>query len=155
MRYLFPILFLSACTTAPVYDLATAPPSEVRKESDAWVSAGDWGAFYQYYSEATPVVDSVNVGVAKIRAGRNEPHPPHRHAEEEYIMVLEGRGEWYLNGETFPASKGDILYARSWDYHGISSDPDALLDFVIFKYVGAQMDMPGDPDPSQPLEITP
>ena len=41
MRYLFPVLFLSACTTAPVYDLATAPPSEVRLEADVRTSDGD------------------------------------------------------------------------------------------------------------------
>ena len=83
MRYLFPVLFLTACTTAPVYDLGTAPPSEVRLEADVRTSDGDWGTFLQYYSEATPIVDDVNVGVARIRAGENAPHPPHKHAEEE------------------------------------------------------------------------
>ena len=153
MRTLFPALLLSACTTAPVYDPATAPPSEVRLEADVRTSDGDWGTFYQYYSEATPIVDDVNVGVAKIRAGENAPHPPHKHAEEEYIMVTRGRGTWYLNGESFPANEGDILYARSWDYHGIQSDPDSPLDFVIFKYTGTAHSMPEDPDPSQPLVI--
>ena len=145
---------LAACSDAgPVYELSSAPASEVRLEADVETSAGDWGTFYQYFNEATPIVDDVNVGVAKIKAGRNAPHPPHKHAEEEYIMVTRGSGTWYLNGESFPANEGDILYARSWDYHGIQSDPDTPLDFVIFKYTGTEHAMPEDPDPSSPLEI--
>ena len=145
----------TAVTTAPVYRLADAPPSEVRTEAEAKTSAGDWGTFYQYFNEDTPVLSAVNVGVAKIRSGGNEPHPPHKHSEEEYIIVLDGRGTWYLNGETFPAKKGDVLYAKSWDYHGIKSDPDSPLDFYIVKFDGKAQIMPDDPDPSMPLEIDP
>ena len=158
MRYVIVAgALLAACTTtvstAPVYSLDTAPPSEVRQEADIVGGAGNWGTFYQYYREATPIVDDVNVGVAKIKAGVNAPHPPHKHAEEEYIMVTRGRGTWFLNGETFAANEGDILYARSWDYHGIQSAEDSPLDFVIFKYTGTAHDMPEAPDPSSPLEI--
>ena len=138
---------------SPVYSLEAAPVSEVRTETDARTSAGDWGTFFQYFNEATPIVDDVNVGVAKIKAGGFAPHPPHKHAEEEYIIVLKGRGTWYLNGETFPAKEGDVLYAKAWDYHGIKSDPESPLDFYIVKYTGTGMEMPPDPDPSQPLEV--
>ena len=146
---------LGACATmpGPLYDLADAPPSEVRSEAEATTSAGDWGTFYQHFREDTPILSDVNVGVAKIKAGNNEPHPPHKHAEEEYIIVMSGRGTWYLNGEEFPAKAGDVLYAKSWDYHGIQSDPDSPLDFFIVKYTGAAHIMPPDPDPSQPLEL--
>ena len=152
-------LLVSACSntmaTAPVYRLSDAPPSEVRSESEVQTSTGEWGTFYQYFNEDTPVITAVNVGVAKINAGENEPHPPHKHSEEEYIIVLEGRGTWYLNGKEFPAKKGDVLYAKSWDYHGIKSDPDSPLHFYIVKYDGKAQVMPDDPDPSQPLEILP
>ena len=136
------------------YRLTKAPGSEVRTESEAQTGGlDDWGQFYQYYAETTPIVDDVNVGVAKLLPGYKAPHPPHKHAEEEYIMVTRGRGTWYLNGETFPAKEGDILYARAWDYHGIQSAEDEGLDFVIFKYTGTHHNMPDDPDPSRPVEI--
>jgi len=75
--------------------------------------------------------------------------------DEEYLMVTEGRGTWSLNGETREAKKGDILFARAWDYHGISAAPDSPLEFVVFKYSGRHITPPTDPNPELPEEQSP
>ena len=58
----------------------------------------------------------------------------------------------YLNGETFPAKKGDILYAKPWDYHGIKAAPDSDLQFVVFKWSGKDV-VVTDPNPELPEEL--
>jgi quercetin dioxygenase-like cupin family protein len=92
------------------------------------------------------------VGVAKIKAGQ-QIHPPHRHADEEYLMITKGRGEWYLNGEITPAKEGDILFSRAWDYHGVKAADDSPLEFVVFKYAGKNGAAPTDPNPELPEEL--
>jgi len=109
----------------------------------------DWGKFFPYFTDDTHVLKPVLVGVAKIKAGQ-EIHPPHRHADEEYMLVTKGHGTWYLNGKKSPAKEGDILFARAWDYHGIKAAPDSPLEFVVFKYSGRHIDAPADPQPNLP-----
>lgn len=147
-------LFLSACSnnanSAPSAE-NIAGPSAIISEADSAADAADWGTFHAYFTDPTHVLKPVLVGVAKLKAGE-QIHPPHRHADEEYLMVIEGRGTWSLNGETRPANKGDILFARAWDYHGITAASDSPLEFVVFKYSGREVAAPKDPNPELPEE---
>mgnify|MGYP000359692849 CR=1 FL=1 len=150
MKYLLPlaVLALSACTAADGPVANTAAPSVILSEAAVTPAPGEWGTFYPYFTEGSHALDPVLVGVAKINAG-DEPHPPHRHVEEEYLMVTKGTGTWYLNGEKQVANEGDILFAHSWDYHGITAADDSPLEFVVFKYA-AKGNAPTDPDPTLP-----
>jgi quercetin dioxygenase-like cupin family protein len=132
----------------------TAGQSVILSQSDVTEDVGDWGTFFPYFAEDTHVLKPVLVGVAKIDAGQ-EIHPPHRHADEEYLMVTKGRGTWYLNGVETEAKEGDILFARAWDYHGVKAAADSPLEFVVFKYSGKSIQPPSDPDPTLPEELKP
>ncbi len=129
-----------------------AGESAILSQSDVSEDIASWGSFFPYFTEETHVLKPVLVGVAKIDAGQ-EIHPPHRHADEEYLMVTKGRGTWYLNGEESPANEGDILFARAWDYHGVKAAPDSPLEFVVFKYSGQDGYAPKDPNPELPEEL--
>jgi len=128
-----------------------AGASAIMSASEVTEDVADWGSFLPYFTQDTHVLSPVLVGVAKIDAGQ-QIHPPHRHGDEEYLMVTKGRGIWSLNGVQTPANEGDILFARAWDYHGIRAADDSPLEFVVFKYSGRNVDVPTDPDPSLPEE---
>ncbi len=128
-----------------------AGESVILKQSATAADKADWGTFHPYFTDDTHYLKPVLVGVAKIDAGQ-QIHPPHRHADEEYLMVTKGRGVWSLNGVESEAKEGDILFARAWDYHGVKAAPDSPLEFVVFKYSGRTGGAPVDPDPSLPEE---
>lgn len=147
-------LLLTACSAAS--DTSSnvsndAPASEIKSEAGVTVDNADWGSFLPYFTEDTHVLSPVLVGVAKIDAGQ-QIHPPHRHADEEYLMVTKGRGFWSLNGVETEANEGDILFARAWDYHGVRAAEDSPLEFVVFKYSGKDKAAPTDPNPELPEE---
>lgn len=156
MRSLFYLsaLALAACSGAVSDTENMAGESAILSQSDVTADAADWGTFFPYFTEDTHVLKPVLVGTAKIDAGQ-EIHPPHRHADEEYLMVTKGRGTWYLNGETREAKEGDILFARAWDYHGVKAAADSPLEFVVFKYSGQDGTAPIDPNPDLPEELAP
>ncbi len=129
----------------------TAPASSIVSAETVDIAANDWGEFLPYFTEDTHALSPVLVGVARIMPG-SQIHPPHRHADEEYLMVTKGRGTWSLNGVESVAKEGDILFARSWDYHGIRAAHDSPLEFVVFKYSAKSSPMATDPDPSLPEE---
>jgi quercetin dioxygenase-like cupin family protein len=145
---------LTGCATAPAEMTETAnlaPESTITSEAQAIADKADWGTFYAYFTEDTHALSPVLVGVAKIDAGQ-QIHHPHRHADEEYLMVTKGRGTWTLNGVDRPANSGDILFARAWDYHGIRASDEGPMEFVVFKYSGRSIDAPSDPNPDWPEE---
>lgn len=147
-------LSLAACNEAKVVSqdgANRAGASQIISAQNAATDVADWGTFSAYFTDDTHVLKPVLVGTAKIKAGQ-QIHPPHRHADEEYLMVTMGRGTWSLNGATRPAKAGDILFARAWDYHGITAAPDSPLEFVVFKYSGRDIAAPIDPQPELPEE---
>ncbi|MEZ9369715.1 cupin domain-containing protein [Shewanella sp. 10N.286.51.B2] len=93
-------------------------------------TAYDGSDFYTYfYGETIGTKDTI-VGLAIIEPN-NEIHPPHQHAEEEYLYIVEGSGIWTLNGVETPAKTGDVLYVSPWDLHGIFNTGDVSMKFFI------------------------
>ena len=158
MKFKFGIILwiaalLSSCAPSQSNPEPTADiSSQLVRRSDTPNIEGEWGRFRPYFRENSLGTSKNIVAFADILPGQ-EPHPPHRHADEEYLMVTAGRGNWYLNGETFPAETGDILYAKPWDYHSITAAPDSNLQITIIKWTGKGVNAV-DPNPNLPEEIT-
>ncbi|MCB0716903.1 MAG: cupin domain-containing protein [Bacteroidetes bacterium] len=115
--------------------------SAVISRDGAGREVAEWGHFYTYFNQDTYGTKDVLAGVAVLKPGR-QIHPPHLHAEEEYLMVLTGSGTWHLNGEEFPATAGDMLYAAPWDIHGITNSGTDSLSFVVWKWNAKGMAVP-------------
>lgn len=128
-----------ADTIAPV-----ALETQVLTPATAAASEEEWGIFVQYFAGDTAGLSDLLSGKATILPGL-EIHPPHRHSEEEFLMVVEGRGEWTVGDETFEAGEGDMLYAAAWDLHGIKNTGEEPLTFVFWKAHPKGMPVPADP----------
>jgi len=131
------VITVSACahqSIAQETQVKAAPKftTQVLSRADADKEEADWGTFIKYFEGRSDGTDDVLSGIAEIKPGF-EIHPPHRHGEEEYLMVLEGNGTWSVNGETFAAGPGDMLYADPWDVHGIRNTGETVLTFVFWK----------------------
>jgi len=109
-------------------------------------TAADWGMMHRYFTGKTFATKDVLVAVAVIEPGKAV-HKEHRHAEEEYLAVVEGTGTWSLDGKEIPAKRGDVLYTEPWVYHGLTNTGDKPLIFFVVKYNGK-----GTPPPPQPDE---
>ncbi len=107
--------------------------SAVRSIDEAQRQDFDWGTLYTFFQNESYGTRDGLAAVAVIKPGR-EIHPPHQHAEEEYLMVVEGNGTWTLNGGERPARPGDMQYAAPWDVHGIRNTGRGPLRFVVWKW---------------------
>src|SRR5688572_16400997 len=108
-------------------------PSAIISEQDAQRQDFDWGTLYTYYDKESYGTRDGLAAVAVIKPGW-ESQPPHEHAEEEYLMVVEGHGTWHLNGREREAKAGDMQYAAPWDVHGIKNTGPVPLRFVVWKW---------------------
>jgi gentisate 1,2-dioxygenase len=95
----------------------------------------NWGKFYLLTSETTETYGTENMmsGMAEIMPGA-QIHPPHDHAEEELLFILEGKGTWSIMGKEFEAKAGDLMYSQPWDLHGITNTGTDTLKFFFAKW---------------------
>lgn len=122
-----------------------AQTSAIVSQQQALQQDFDWGTLYTYYEGESFGTQDGLTAVAVINPGQ-EIHPPHQHAEEEYLMVVEGEGTWHLLGEERPATAGDVLYASPWDVHGITNTGTEPLTFVVWKWNSRGIEPPAEPE---------
>lgn len=74
-------------------------------------------------------------GVVTLEPG-SRPHPPHRHPEEEIIIVAAGTGEIEVNGVATQVEAGDMMYAEANVLHGITNTGSSMMTFYFIKILG-------------------
>lgn len=113
--------------------------SHIYRESDARKAAGDWGSIRVYTEEHTQTTgaDGMLTALLEFLPGK-QLQPPHQHPEEEFQYVIEGSGTWFLNGREIPLEKGDLMYAKPGDMHGISNTGSTPLRFFVIKWRSRQ-----------------
>ncbi len=75
--------------------------------------------------------ESGNVYLKKGEA----PHPPHRHIDEEIMLVTQGSGEIVVDGQVTKVNPGSMMYTGSNVEHGIVNTGDEELVFYYFKWI--------------------
>jgi mannose-6-phosphate isomerase-like protein (cupin superfamily) len=135
-------------------DAADKPAPTIESKIVGWDEAqihkADWGQMRFYMTGETSGSKNVLTAVAIVEPGKSV-HKAHRHAEEEYLAVVEGSGTWSLNDKESPAKRGDVLYAAPWVYHGLTNTGDKPLIFLVVRYSSKGVPVPPRPD-SRPDE---
>ena len=133
-------VFLASTATLPgaflqITHVDTAPDSAPLKSSvvkGAFLATGDSpGAKAKvYFNGPTRQLAAVATGVVTLEPG-SRPHPPHRHPEEELMIVTEGTGEIIVDGVVTQVEAGDMMYAEAnvapRHYEHRQTDDDVLL----------------------------
>jgi quercetin dioxygenase-like cupin family protein len=118
--------------------------SALVRAEDAVPTRGEWGEWRRYFRGETQGTRDMVVLVVTLKPG-HEPHPPHQHAEEEFMILAEGSGTWTLDGREIGAKKGDIVYAAPWTTHGLKNTGNAPLTYYIVKWNNKGVKAPQKP----------
>src|SRR5215211_3352381 len=96
--------------------------SHIYTKTQAKKSSGDWGSIYMYTNDSISTYGTESMLTAQLEflPGKRL-QPPHQHVNEEFQYIVEGSGVWTLNGKEIPIQKGDLMYAKPWDMHGIAN----------------------------------
>jgi quercetin dioxygenase-like cupin family protein len=74
------------------------------------------GEMAQVFKQPTATVDQLEIHVSKLNAGMAS-HEPHRHVNEELIIVREGDCETLSDGKWVKAGPGSIVFNASNSLH--------------------------------------
>ena len=78
------------------------------------------GAVRQFFRAPTATLDELECHVTTLNPGES-PHPPHKHADEELIIVKEGTLEALVNGELKRVGPGSVIFQASNQLHGLKN----------------------------------
>jgi quercetin dioxygenase-like cupin family protein len=99
---------------------------------------------YPLFAAATPVCEQMACHFSVLSASHC-PHPPHQHAEEELLIILDGEAEIVIaDGPSFDGARAEVLCAGSFvyyparqRYHTIRNPGTAPITYLMFKWRGA------------------
>lgn len=87
---------------------------------------------YQYWFADKDFLDGRTIKMSVVAPGKST-HAPHKHKEDEFFYVLEGKAKFYLDGKEVVVEANTSLYCPSWSMHGISNAGDTELKYLVIK----------------------
>lgn len=133
-------LFAALAATAVVGDaLALADPAPVMgSRVFDWNSISDkpnaHGSVRSFFSSPTATLENLELHVTTLNPGES-PHPPHKHPNEELIIIRQGTVETLSNGSWIRVGPGSVIFNGSNQLHGfknVGAEP-AVYHVVNFK----------------------
>jgi quercetin dioxygenase-like cupin family protein len=86
-----------------------------------------------YFQGKTDQLKSMTAGSLVLKPGQ-EPHPPHQHPEEEFVLIGEGTGEILVHDQKTKVGPGALMYCAGNKLHGIKNTGSVPLRFYFFKW---------------------
>ena len=108
-------------------------PNATMSAAQAKLVKEPFGEHRMYFDGPTDQLKSMTAGSLRLNPGAT-PHPPHDHAEEEFMVITEGTGEILLDGKTTKVAPGSIMYSAAGKSHGILNTGKTPLMFYYFKW---------------------
>jgi quercetin dioxygenase-like cupin family protein len=90
---------------------------------------------YVHFNGPTKQLVALASGLVTLEPGA-QPHPAHRHPEEEIMIVGEGIGEFSIDGIATQVKAGDMVFAESNILHGVLNTGQTRMVFYFVKTMG-------------------
>jgi quercetin dioxygenase-like cupin family protein len=114
-------------TEAPVMGSTAVSWEEIQAKG----KAGD--RYRQVFKSPTATLDELELHVTTLPAGQAA-HPPHKHPDEEIIIVHEGTVEAMVNGETRRLGPGSVIFQAANQMHSIRNVGDTPAVYHVIKW---------------------
>ena len=131
------VALIAAALTAGALALADQPPvlgSAVFDWNAIQAKPTEVGSVRSFFKNRTATLDELEVHVTTLKPSMTS-HAPHRHPNEELIIVKQGTVETLSNGEWKRVGPGSVIFNASNQLHGLRNvgADDAIYHVVNWK----------------------
>jgi XRE family transcriptional regulator, regulator of sulfur utilization len=91
------------------------------------------GSTRKFFQAPTATLDELECHVTTLNPGET-PHPPHKHPDEELIIVKEGTVESLVNGQIKRVGPGSVIFQASNQMHSISNVGQTPATYHVIKW---------------------
>jgi quercetin dioxygenase-like cupin family protein len=95
------------------------------------------GALRQFFRAPTATLDELEMHVTTLNPGQTS-HAPHRHANEELVIVKDGTVEMFAGGEWKRVGPGSVLFAASNELHGLRNVGTAPATYHVINWTSSK-----------------
>ncbi|ODS84318.1 MAG: cupin [Cytophagaceae bacterium SCN 52-12] len=85
------------------------------------------------FRSPTATLEELECHITTLNPGET-PHPPHKHAAEEIIIIREGTVESLVNGVTKTIGPGSVIFQASQQMHAIRNVGDVPATYHVFSW---------------------
>ena len=91
------------------------------------------GSVRQFLRAPTATLDELELHVTTLKAGETS-HPPHKHENEELVIIKEGTVEVLSLGEWKRAEAGSVVFNASNDLHALKNVGPGLATYHVINW---------------------
>ena len=91
------------------------------------------GAVRKLCQVPTATLDELEMHITTLNPGETS-HPPHKHPDEELLIVKEGTVESLVNGEHRRVGPGSVIFQASNQMHGIRNVGDGPATYHVIRW---------------------
>jgi XRE family transcriptional regulator, regulator of sulfur utilization len=131
------VALLTLSVTLSVVGLAKTDTSLMGSSIFDWnsieVKPTKVGATRKFFQAPTATLDELECHVTTLNPGE-APHPPHKHPDEELIIVKEGTVESLVNGQIKRVGPGSVIFQASNQMHSIRNVGQTPATYHVIKW---------------------
>src|SRR5208337_3431849 len=92
------------------------------------------GSVRSFFKAPTATLEQLELHVTTLNPGQS-PHPPHRHPNEELLIIRQGTVETLSNGEWKKVGPGSVIFNGSNQLHGLRNvgTGEAIYHVIYWK----------------------
>jgi quercetin dioxygenase-like cupin family protein len=91
------------------------------------------GAVRTFFRSKTATLDELECHVTTLNPGETS-HPPHKHPEEEILVIKEGTVEALVNGQMKRVGAGSVIFQASNQMHSIRNVGTTPTTYHVFSW---------------------
>ena len=129
-------LFSITATLAAVTFARTETPvmgSSIFDWNTIEVKPSKVGSTRKFFQAPTATLDELECHVTTLNPGET-PHAPHKHPDEEIIIIKEGTVESLVNGQLKRVGPGSIIFQAANQLHSIKNVGTTPATYHVFKW---------------------
>jgi quercetin dioxygenase-like cupin family protein len=107
--------------------------SAIFEWNDIPVKETKTGAVRTFFRSQTATLDELECHVTTLNPGDSS-HPPHKHPEEEIIIIKEGTVEALVNGQMKRVGPGSVIFQASNQMHSIKNVGSKPTTYHVFSW---------------------
>ena len=131
---------LSICATWGAFEFAHSADSVMGSSAFDWnsiaVKETDVGQLRNVLRAPTATLNELEIHVTTLKPGVSS-HAPHRHPNEELVIIKEGTLEALVNGEYKRVGPGSIVFNASNQLHSIRNVGDGPATYHVINWTSA------------------
>ena len=96
----------------------------------------DYGSVRSFCRSPTATLDELEIHVTTLNPGQS-PHPPHRHPNEELVILWKGELEALENGKWSRVGPGSVIFSASNQLHGLRNSGNLAAVYHVINWKSA------------------